>query len=172
MDDNKITARYISPKIAVFAIHGGKIEPGTDQLAEDIAGTDLSLYIFKGESFVQDHSPSTQFNEPQALALASRVETIVSIHGEKNEKKAFVIVGGLHEELARAVEEGLLKEGFIVKPVPSGLSGNESKNICNRGNCGKGVQIEVSRKLRRDMRDNKEILSRFVNAVRQAIRPQ
>jgi phage replication-related protein YjqB (UPF0714/DUF867 family) len=34
--------------VAIIAPHGGKIEPGTSEIAKAIAGSDYNLYLFEG----------------------------------------------------------------------------------------------------------------------------
>lgn len=161
-------ARLASTDFAVFAIHGGKIELGTSRIAKSIAREDLSFYSFEGESGAS-HIPSELYNEPRALELASKVETIISIHGEKNTEESFVMIGGLNKGLAKQIENRLKEVGFTPKEAPEGLNANNPENICNTGKSEKGVQIEISRKLRKELWESEELLKKFVDAVRQAI---
>ena len=164
----KVFSRFSSPDFAVFAIHGGIIEPGTKEIAEAIAGDDLSLYFFEGDG-PEDHITSTLYEEPKAIELASKVQTIISIHGEKDKEASFVMVGGLNESLSKKIEEALSKAEFFCKEPQEGLAGINPKNICNKGVSKKGVQLEISRKLRRELWKNSELKNKFTNAIREAI---
>ena len=46
--DFQVVIRRGDPRVAVLAIHGGGIEPGTLDLADGVAGDDYTLYCFKG----------------------------------------------------------------------------------------------------------------------------
>jgi phage replication-related protein YjqB (UPF0714/DUF867 family) len=161
-------SRFVSPKFAIFAIHGGNIEPGTKEIAEQIASDDLSLYFFEGESG-EDHISSDSYEEPKALELASKVETIISIHGEKNTEESFVMVGGLEKELSQSIEDKLREAGFIIKEAPDELDADNPENICNRGQKGEGVQIEISRRLRKELGEDKDLQTKFTEAIREVL---
>jgi phage replication-related protein YjqB (UPF0714/DUF867 family) len=47
--------------------------------------------------------------------------------------------------------------------------GTDPQNICNRGKSGQGVQLEISRKVRDLLRNDKKQLKVFSDAVRSAI---
>jgi phage replication-related protein YjqB (UPF0714/DUF867 family) len=42
-------------------------------------------------------------------------------------------------------------------------------NICNRGRLKRGVQLEISRKLRDALKANRDLLQAFANALQRAI---
>lgn len=161
-----IRSRF-SSKFAIFAIHGG-VETETSKIAEALAGDDLSLYIFKG-SGGSLHIPSQVFNEPRAIELTSKVDTIISIHGQHDDTSAFVMIGGLDTELKRKIEDALRQAGFTIAEPPEQLDGDNPRNICNRGRSGKGVQLEISEALRRKLHEDIGLLRRFSDAVRQAL---
>jgi phage replication-related protein YjqB (UPF0714/DUF867 family) len=53
--------------VAIIAPHGGKIEPGTSEIAAAIAGDDYSLYRFQGlrdRPREELHITSAKFDEP------------------------------------------------------------------------------------------------------------
>jgi len=164
--DYEIRIREGEYPVLIFAPHGGLIEPGTELLASDLAGS-LHLgnppyyyYAFIAHSQSCDkkgkckslHVTSTQFREPRLLALMKKVEVAISIHtfgslarGEDGEEKFRVIVGGLNEELRDLIIQYLDGEHFPVE-IGKGkrFSGREPKNIGNFPSL-KGVQIEISR---------------------------
>ncbi len=162
---NKITVRFISPKYAIYSIHGEHIEPGSNIVAEAIAGHDLSFYSAKGEQ----HIPSSAYNEPKALELASKVNKIISVHGEHETNKAFVMVGGLDKPLTKQIENELKTSGFDTITPPDGLNGDNPENICNKGQSGMGIQIEISKKLREELHRDKNAFSKFIEAVRRGL---
>ncbi len=164
--DYEIRIRDGEYPVLIFAPHGGLIEPGTELLASDLAGS-LHLgnppyyyYAFIAHSQSCDkkgkckslHVTSTKFREPRLLALMKKVEVAISIHtfgslarGEDGEEKFRIIVGGLNEELRDLVIQYLDGEYFPVE-IGKGkrFSGREPKNISNFPSL-KGVQIEISR---------------------------
>lgn len=63
-----------------------------------------------------------------------------------------LFIGGLHQPLRCRVAAALRSRGFLVERHPSpDLQGLDPKNLCNRGQAGKGVQLELSRALRLQM---------------------
>ncbi len=173
--DYEVRWRRGGSGIAVLSIHGGEIEPGTSEIAEAVAGAGHSFYTFRGIKKAGNldlHIASTAFDEPCALEIAGRSETVISIHGCRG-KEEFVHVGGLDSELRRCIGAKLRLGGFKARrgswsfypasagrhPVcgkdpfrmETGLRGLDKHNICNRCRRGKGVQMEISQGLRARM---------------------
>ncbi len=141
--------------MAIMAIHGGWIEPGTSQIASAIAGDDYSYYSFEGinrKNNFSVHIPSTEFDEPLATMLAETSKIVVCIHGCKSEQEV-VFIGGLHHYLINKMKFTLKRAGFSVADHPK-LRGISRKNICNRGMEKRGLQLEISRGLREKFFDN------------------
>jgi Poly-gamma-glutamate hydrolase len=81
--------RRARPKFALVAPHGGGIEPGTSELADAIAGSDLSFYTFEGlksSGNTDLHITSTRFDEPMCLTLLASSSVVVTLHGEHSTK--------------------------------------------------------------------------------------
>ncbi len=138
---------------AIIAPHGGGIEPGTSEITKAISGTEFSYYTFegirqKGNELL--HITSTLFNEPKCLQLVNDSEIVVAIHGCEGDEKV-IYVGGLHEELKTHLINTLIKTGFDARVADVNYAGTQLQNICNRGQFGRGVQLEVSEGLRRNM---------------------
>jgi len=135
----------------VIAPHGGGIEPGTSELAEAIAGSNLSFYAFEGMKATgngQLHITSTRFNEPVCFDLLARAESAIAIHGEDSDE-AVVFLGGLDIAGVARLQEALQVRDFRVRTDgPAHLQGISTTNICNRGTAGGGIQIELSHGLR------------------------
>lgn len=138
--------------IAIVAPHGGDIEPGTSEVAKEIAKDDLSLAIFEGKKAtgnLQLHLTSTNFDEPRCVALIQKAKYVVAIHGERTDNPV-VYIGGRDIDLCTHLKSALESNGYAVKQHQNPmLHGMASTNICNLGQRGKGIQLELSVGLRR-----------------------
>jgi phage replication-related protein YjqB (UPF0714/DUF867 family) len=154
--DFGIRARVARSAFAIVAPHGGGIEPGTSEVADAVAAAELSFYAFDGLKPAGNadlHITSTRFDEPICLTLISRSTVVLTVHGEHgDEEGAAVYLGGLDETRGRRVGRALAAKGFDVRRHQDPrLQGRERTNLCNRGASGQGVQLELSRALRRTM---------------------
>jgi phage replication-related protein YjqB (UPF0714/DUF867 family) len=166
------TADRNSPYI-VIAIHGGEIEPGTTEIARQIAGDNLSFYSFIGKKGTEEeseelHIMSSNFDEPRCLSLVSKSDKAISIHG-KYDSGDFVMVGGLDKELIDKVSNIFKENGFDVPLAPEDVNGNSPENICNRCLSKEGLQLEISRGLRERLLKDQAELQRFCELVRSAL---
>ncbi|CZQ92681.1 Hypothetical protein Tpal_1528 [Trichococcus palustris] len=144
--DYDILHRDTTSKVAVIAIHGGGIEPGTGELADDIAGMIYDFYAFDGKMSSNNmslHIEATNFDEPIALALVQNSERTLSIHGFTCSAR-ITYVSGLDKVLVGKVKKILKAAGFKVADAPQELAGISALNICNKNIPKAGVQIEVS----------------------------
>ena len=188
--DYKIECRDRGSQILILAIHGGKIERGTAEIAYRIAGQEYSFYTFLGIKTRGNkdlHIASLKFDEPRCRAAVAAAEIAVSIHGHNDDQNEFVMIGGLHGEIVPVLQTELENAGYAINPVrelrpltgmldggikppfasfgnnhrlksvvisngikspESGWGGTSLENICNRCGGKKGVQFEISRKLR------------------------
>ncbi len=166
---------------AVMSPHGGGIEPGTTEVSRTVAGDEYNYYSFVAKKYWGNealHLKSTFFDEPRALELLEKSETCLAIHG-CDDKEKFVYIGGLNEELISTVTDNLESYNFQVEEAPLRLAAVYSSNICNRCRSGKGVQLELSYGLRKNMFENvdrrygrktvTDYFYQFVDAVRKAI---
>ena len=169
--DYRIRIELRDPHVLIMAPHGGSIEPTTEIIAEAIAGKDYSLYRFEGlkENSRMLHIESHLFDEPRALHVVQKAEVVITVHGQIDQKEEFVMVGGLNESLRSEIARKLEGAGFQTRVPIEGLTGTDPQNICNRGKSKQGVQLEVSRKVRDLLRNDKDRLRVFTEAVRRAI---
>ena len=140
-------------EFAIIAPHGGGIEPGTSELARSIAGLAFSYYAFDGlrkEGNELLHITSTLFDEPECLKLVKKSQIVIAIHGCAGDEK-IIFVGGLHHNLKTRLIEALQKAGFDARLADGGYAGLQTENICNGGQSGCGVQLEITEGLRRSM---------------------
>jgi phage replication-related protein YjqB (UPF0714/DUF867 family) len=169
----QIKMNLVDSPVLVMAPHGGRIEPGTTEIAGAIAGQDHSFYSFEGLKTDGNgvlHIESHLFDEPHALKAVAKAKVVVTVHGQINRKEAFVMVGGLNAPLCSEIKSQLKASGFRTRSPIEGLMGTDPKNICNQGSSQCGVQLEISRKVRDSLRMDKDQLQRFAEAVRRAIR--
>ena len=169
--DYRIRIELRDQRVLIMAPHGGKIEPTTVEIAEAIAGIDYSFYSFEGLKIDNHmlHIESHLFDEPRALQIVQSADVVITVHGQLNQKEEFVMVGGLNESLRSKITTQLGAAGFQSRPPTEGLAGTDPMNICNRGKSRQGVQLEVSRKIRDVLRDDRNHLKLFSEAVRKGI---
>ena len=158
--------------VAVIAPHGGKIEPGTSEIAAAIASVSYRLYCFEGlrsRPHRDLHIKSTNFDEPSCLDLISSCRIVIAVHGLLGEEEA-VHVGGRDRPLRDAVNQNLRDAGFEAKIVTTGDHAAVSpNNICNRGLSGAGVQLELTRALRDLLLRSPPKMAALANSIRSAI---
>lgn len=155
----------------ILAPHGGKIEPGTSEIAETIAGVDLSFYAFEAlrEGRHGDlHITSHLFDEPLAIALVGRSQTAIAVHGRQDDRTQSVWLGGRAIVLREVISASLRDAGFEAEPNDK-LPGRNPTNICNRTRSHEGVQLELPRSLRRQLMSNADLLRNFCEAIRKVI---
>jgi phage replication-related protein YjqB (UPF0714/DUF867 family) len=167
--------------VVILAPHGGSIEPGTSEIAREIAGRDLSLYCFEGIRARDNdrlHITSTRFDEPICLQLLALSRIAVTIHGCAD-REPIVYLGGRHRELRARVERALGDAGFAAREDTGRHSGEDPANICNRAAAAMGLQLEISQGLRRalfpgvqrhEWRQADPAFALFASAVRLALR--
>lgn len=166
----------------IVAPHGGAIEPGTSEVAKEVAGDDLSLAVFEGIKSGGGnrrlHLTSTNFDEPRCVELVLEADVVVAIHGEGSTDPA-VFLGGRDHTLGSRLKATLKRHGYAVQTHRNpDLQGAAATNICNRGRFGAGVQLELSRGLRRTFfrsltaagrKEPTDELFRFAAAIRQGL---
>ena len=145
--------------LGLMAIHGGGIEPGTEEMARFVAyHSGASLYVYAGRlsgGNLSLHRPSHDGRiEQRALVVQflKHVKTAISIHGHgRRQKRAYV--GGLHQSMVQRFVEiarpALSQYEWISDPkiIPPGLSGRSPSNVVNLPPA-KGMQLELPLKLR------------------------
>ncbi len=74
--------------LVIVTPHGGGIEPGTTEIVRALAGADLSYYLFQGlkpnDNLAALHITSSNFDEPQCVALLRAAAMTVAVHGESS----------------------------------------------------------------------------------------
>lgn len=172
--DFSVTVRDRGSSLVVVAPHGGAIEPGTSEIALAVASDGLSCYLFEGLKPTGNselHITSTNFDEPRCLQLISASMMVLALHGEGSMREV-VFLGGREEELGSRLRQSLNNQGFDVAVHENqALQGLNPRNICNRGKLGRGLQLEISKGLRRtffqslDREGRRAKTARFVDFV-------
>lgn len=153
--DYDIKNRYGVGEYLVFiAIHGGAIEPPTSQLAAYCAGSTGAYYSFEGLSDLTADTlalPAVTFDEPFCQVNVGNAARAISLRGveDQRESEEVAYVSGLDDVLVALVSEELATAGFIVDTPPLRFEGSDPANIVNKAKAGGGVQIDLTRSLRR-----------------------
>lgn len=147
-----VKLRDTGSPVVIAAPHAGGIELGTSEICLAIASGDLSYYLFEGIKAQNNdvlHITSSNFDEPRCLELLQASEVVVTVHGEGSDSDV-VYLGGLHKSAMASLQTALTIRGFTVKQHTNpSLQGHHKRNICNVGRSGAGVQLELSKGLRR-----------------------
>jgi phage replication-related protein YjqB (UPF0714/DUF867 family) len=169
-DDYTVTAKNRKSKITVMAIHGGAIEPHSEEMAAAVAENDFNLYTFVAapkDHSTELHLTATHFDEPRALALAEKSDQCISMHGYLERVKDGICVGGGDAPLRKKMVEEINKLGLpiTVEEPCAQFGGSAPNNIVNRCKLP-GIQLEVSTHLRNE---HAEWFKPIADAVRKAI---
>jgi phage replication-related protein YjqB (UPF0714/DUF867 family) len=181
--DYDVLVRRARPAFAIVAPHGGGIEPGTSEIADAVAGGTHSFYTFEGLKSSNNadlHITSTRFDEPMCLSVLGHTDVVLTVHGEHSDEDGEgVFVGGLDTALGERIGAMLTRKGFDVRTHQDpDLQGHERRNLCNRGVSQAGVQVELSKAVRKTMfesltragrKKTTEPFTIFVNALRKAL---
>ena len=165
--DYKISISDVGSGITIIAPHGGKIEPGTSDIAKKIASQRFNCYCFEGikkENNRRLHITSHNFDEPKAVKIISRSRIVVAIHACTGNER-FVYLGGLDEMLKAVIADELESREIIVPRGHGKYKGLNPDNICNRGANKKGVQLEITRGLRDDVKKRQLIAEAVQDAL-------
>ena len=128
--DFRVRCTIRNPPVAIIAPHGGGIEPGTSEIASEIAGSVYSVYCFEGLKPSGNsvlHITSTRFDEPRCVDLVSASDFVVSVHGLAGTYEG-IDVGGLDQSLREAICGSLVRRGLH-------RSGGNDGRACRHRSC-------------------------------------
>lgn len=146
---------YENDDVLVCAAHGGRVEPGTGELAVELAtrlptATCWATFGFDDEVGAYDrwHPPSKSYDPEEYLLLdgiADRdFETVLSIHGLGDDE---VLVGGRVDRAVKAEVADRLDGALSIpaEPVSNGeYGGTHPENFVNwLAADGAGLQVEL-----------------------------
>jgi phage replication-related protein YjqB (UPF0714/DUF867 family) len=153
----------LAGSVGLLALHGGRIEPGTEEIARFVAGrAGASLYVYSGRRPAGNralHRPSHRTvpsRRPLLQQFLAHVATLISLHGH-GRRQSHVYVGGLNTNMARGfvelVRPVLPRYAWICEPerIPPGMRGIDPRNVVNLPP-GRGMQLELPRGLRQSRR--------------------
>ncbi len=167
--DFRIIYKVSSLNWMIMAPHGGRIEPGTSEIAIAIAGGgQFSFYCFEGIKPSNNkilHITSANFDEPKALELASQAEQILTIHCCRVEEEAEILIGGMDEGNKNLAQKILASHDYDAKIATKKLLGTNPLNICNRGKKKMGVQLELRRDFLKQLLKHQSQKSFFVETI-------
>ena len=179
--DFRIWSNKVKSRIAIVAPHGGGIEPGTSEIAKSIAGDDFACYLFEGIKTKENkkylHLTSTNFDEPEAVKICNNSDMVLAIHGAE-ENEDFVYVGGRNQGLKNELIQQLKNDGFNATIDTTHHSGRNAENICNRCKSMEGLQLEISKGLRKkmfkklnrkDQKSTTQVFDKFVKSIRSVL---
>lgn len=170
-----VETRTASLRLAVFAQHGGMVEPGTDICAAHIAGNDLSFHtvvscraVWEVEKEGGRLIPSPVHHHPDSIILARKCQTIISIRGRHacHNRTGEVCVDGLDSALVASLNESLAAAGFVVHDAPPESPAQQPDDICNRGQRLRGVELDISHELMSRLLNDAGMMAHFAAAVR------
>lgn len=175
--DYAILSRYTGQSDAlVMAIHGGKIEVGTTELAKDVAKKDLGLYSFQGlkDDSHRLHITATHFDEPKLMDLLPQAERCLSLHGLGEDGVDFC-VGGADVEGRKSYVAALTKAFPTAKSCElccgpnAGVSPDNVANRCGETGDEPGVQIEMSPSIRMKMLKDPSFRKKVAKVMRNTL---
>jgi phage replication-related protein YjqB (UPF0714/DUF867 family) len=151
---------HLGGSLGLVAVHGGGIEPGTEEIARFVAHhSGASLYVYAGrrsKGNLSLHRPSHRIkfqDRPLVMQFLNHVNMAISIHGHgRNERCAYV--GGLHQamvhQFVEVAQAALSHYEWIFAPesIPPEIRGRNPNNIVNLPPA-QGMQLELPKDLRR-----------------------
>lgn len=158
--DYEIQYKERLSKILVSAFHGGYVEPGSTELADEITKNKYDYYTFKALKPGKVHEPSltssslhitsTRFDEPKMMSMIENKAFCLSLHGFGG-KEADFCIGGANAEKRKELMKQLVKDFPDLKscelccPPFNGTSAKNPINKCQN----QGVQVEMSPSVRK-----------------------
>lgn len=169
--DYRLIVEDRNHEVTLIAPHGGGIEPGTSEVALSVAGSELNLFVFEGIKPRGNgalHVASTRFRHPKLDSLLRKSRVAISIHGKEGHVEG-IGVGGLNVKLATLILRSLARAGFDAKmETDPGLNAGLPENVVNMVR-ERGVQLELTRRLRSHLRREGRLMTAFRDAVRAAL---
>lgn len=152
--DYEIEVMERGSPFCIVAVHGGGIDPLTEELARAVSGRAHSLYLLrslKPEICDQLRIPARRYKEMRLDNMMQRSKAALSIVGCACNDVA-VHLGGQNRQLKEILKTYLVEQGFETgSPVTPGASHSPTR-FYNRADQG-GIQIELGKELRASLLD-------------------
>jgi acetylornithine deacetylase len=149
----------LCPGILVAVPHGGRVEPRTERIGARIAARlGAAMYVFRacvtkaglGQPDAGQHPfhiDSHCLRAPILECLLRRAQVCIAVHGMRCDDHS-IKVGGRDSPLVEAVICALTGKGITATKGTGHLAACDVDNFVNRAGGGRGVQLEISRRLR------------------------
>ena len=145
--DWEIETRNETNPTVIAAIHGGGIEPGTTEIARELADqTGSGFYSFRGIRYENNrylHVTAIHYDEPKAQKMVRQSERTITIH-KASLSDSDVYIGGRDIALRNRIARVLSERGISVTRAEGKLGGKNPHNIVNQNKNRAGVQMELS----------------------------
>lgn len=167
--DYDIKNRYgVGDYLVYIAIHGGAMEPPTSQLAVYCADATGAYYSFEALSDLTASTlalPATTFDEPFSQVNVGNSTRAISFRGveDQRESEEVAYLSGLDDVLVALVGQELTAAGFVVDTPPLRFEGSDPRNIVNKTRLHAGVQIDLTRSLRKSFYADGNLALQSVN---------
>lgn len=161
--------------LLVVAPHAGNIEFFTGDIANGIAGSDYSYFVFEGliedekRCFRELHVTSTNYRDPALTLLQKSAVTTISIHGAEEPKTKVTHVGGRNGRLRKQIVKALVDAEFDAEECTSGRYSAKSKTNFVNTTADNGIQLEISRGERNALAKSHARFRRYVEVVTKAL---
>lgn len=176
----RIDSRERDGGIIILAPQAGLISVGTSEICMAVAGNEHSYYLFEG---LKDPEATDlrlnciSFDEPGCNDMLGRSEFALSIIGYESEE-SFIVINGRSEEGRFFIGRQLESAGFLNRKIQGEKPlSRHRKCVCNRTKSGKGIQVEISFGLLRNLFESQarmplvpnDVFMRFCTALREAV---
>ncbi|MGW3153706.1 poly-gamma-glutamate hydrolase family protein [Streptomyces sp. NPDC001089] len=154
--------------LVYIAVHGGAMEPPSSQLAVYCAGATGAYYSFAALSDLTADTlslPATTFDEPFCQVNVGNASRAISFRGVEDQREAEEVayISGLDDVLVSLVRQELSTAGFVTDTPPLRFEGSDPQNIVNRTRLHAGVQIDLTRSLRKSFYAGGDLSQASVN---------
>ncbi|MFC0137937.1 hypothetical protein CD127_06945 [Staphylococcus petrasii] len=138
----------------IIAPHGGNIEKGTTELAKSIANKgNYDYYAFNAIRDYKNnelHVTSTNYDDKDLINSNYNRDVSIAIHGMSDAQYYnTVLVGGRNFRLMDLISQELKGLNYIVKEPTGYLAGRDKRNVVNFNKNGMGIQLEITRDIRK-----------------------
>ena len=177
-EEENFTIEYEDRKspVTVTAIHGGLIEPGTNEIAKELSGEIYNFYIFKGFKPKDGGQPenlhitSTNFYDKRLFCMLENSKICISIHGskDKDEENRKIYLNGTNKTLMNIIKSEMISRGIRIGSTSEILDVHNKGNFIEIPSMG-GVQFEIPASLRKEAMNNPEIMKIIAGSIQDSI---